>query len=346
MIKTFSFRVKDATTGKTLTKMATAVNRVWNFANSTQEHALRWNMPWPNYAVLCNLTAGSSKELGLHSQTVQAVCQEYDTRRKQAKKRKLRWRGKRSLGWIPFKSAGVKVVGDTVRYSGHNFRFWLSRPIEGIIKTGSFSQDARGRWYVNFQCEVEAAEPSMGIESIGIDLGLKDFATFSTGEKIEAKRFYRGLEPALATAQRAGKKKRVKAIHAKIANRRKDFLHQESTRLVRENGVIFVGDVSASQLAKTTMAKSVLDAGWSAFRTMLAYKSIARQVRFDVVNERGSTRTCSECGALSGPKGIAECGIRDWVCLECGTHHDRDVNAAKLILRAGHRTLAGGIPRL
>lgn len=346
MIKTFSYRAKDATTSKTLAQMATAVNRVWNFANSAQEHALRWNRPWPNSAVLCDLTAGSSKELGLHSQTVQAVCQEYDTRRKQSKKRKLRWRGKRSLGWIPFKTSGVKVVNDTVRYAEHTFRFWLSRPIDGIIKTGNFSQDARGHWFVNFQCEVEDPAPSVGIGAIGIDLGLKDLATLSTGEKIEAKQFYRDLEPALVIAQRAGKKKRVQAIHAKIKNRRKDFLHQESTRLVRENGVIFVGDVNASKLAKTKMAKSVLDAGWSAFRTLLAYKAIAQQVRFDVVNERFSTQLCSECGALGGPKGIAELGIREWVCSECGTHHDRDVNSAKLILRSGHRTLAGGIPCL
>ena len=282
----------------------------------------------------------------MHSQTVQAVCQEYDTRRRQARKRKLRWRGTRSLGWIPFKASGVKVVDDTVRYAGHTFRFWLSRPLEGTLKAGHFSQDARGRWYVNFQCETQAPEPSTGTGEVGIDLGLNELATLSTGDKIEAKRCYRELEPALAVASRAGKKKRVKAIHAKIKNRRKDFLHKASTRLVRENGAIFVGDVNASALAKTKLAKSVLDAGWSAFRAMLAYKAIARQVWFDVVNERFSTQVCSECGALGGPKGIADLGIRAWACLECGTHHDRDVNSAKLILRAGHRTLVGGIPAL
>jgi IS605 OrfB family transposase len=342
MITTYSYRIKDGNCADTLLEMARSVNIVWNFCNESQEHALRWNQPWPRAFDLSNLTAGCSKELGLHSQTVQAVCEEYATRRQQARKRKLRWRGKRSLGWIPFKAVGIKVANDTVRYAGHTFRFWLHRPIEGQIKTGSFSQDARGRWYVNFHCEIEAPDPSTGTGSVGIDLGLKDLATLSTGEKIEAKQFYRDLEPLLAIAQRAGKKKRVKAIHAKIKNRRQDFLHKESTRLVRENGAIFIGDVNASALAKTKMAKSILDASWSAFRTMLAYKAIAQQVRFDVVNERFSTQLCSECGALSGPKGIAEIGIREWVCSECGTHHDRDVNSAKLILRAGHRTLAGG----
>ena len=88
---------------------------------------------------------------------------------------------------------------------------------------------------------------------------MKDFATMSTGEKIDAQRIYRGAEQALAIAQRANKTQRVKAIHAQIANRRKDFLHKLSTRLVKEHGAIFVGNVNACGLAKTKMAKSVLD---------------------------------------------------------------------------------------
>ena len=322
------------------------MNVVWNFCNETQLKARRWNKVWPNYATLCELTAGSTRELNLHSQTVQAVCQEYEARRRAARKAKLRWRGKRSLGWVPFKKVGVKVNGSTVRYGGETFRYWRSRPIEGTLKTGSFSQDARGRWYVNFQCEVEATPPSQRTAAIGIDLGLKDFATLSTGEKIEAPRLYRELEEKLASAQRARDKDRIKAIHAQIANCRKDFLHKLSTRLVNEYGAIFVGNVNASKLIRTRMAKSILDAGWSAFRTLLRYKAISHRVVFEEVDEAFSTRTCSECGALSGPKGIAGLGIRDWACTECGVHHDRDVNSAKLILALGCQRLAGGIPAL
>lgn len=346
MIKVFRYRIKDSVSGDHLNKMSRSVSYVWNFCNDTQKAALKWNKRWPSGFDLSNLTAGSGKELGLHSQTVQAICEEYAIRRKQFNRPYLRYRGKKSLGWIPFKKSGIKVNGDSLIYCGQRFKVWLSRPLDGQIKSGNFSQDARGRWYINLACEVADLPATEGKAAIGVDLGLKDLATCSDGTKIEAKRFYRDLEPKLAIAQRANKKKQVKAIHAKIANRRNDFLHKESTRLVRENAAIFVGNVSSSKLAKTKMAKSVLDAGWSMLKNQLSYKAMARQVIFQVVDESYTTRCCSECGALSGPKGIADIGIREWVCNECGVAHDRDVNSARLILRSGHRALAGGIPLL
>jgi IS605 OrfB family transposase len=132
----------------------------------------------------------------------------------------------------------------------------------------------------------------------------------------------------------------------KVANRRKDFLHKLSTRLTKQFGYIFVGDVSSSKLAKTRMAKSVLDAGWSMLRNFLSYKAIARKVVFRIVNEAWTSRACAECGALSGPQGQQGLGIREWVCVECGVVHDRDVNSAKLILGLGHQPPSAGIPGL
>ncbi len=339
MIKSFSFRLKDSTGAKHLDAMARAANTVWNFCNETQRSAMKWGKTWPTGYDFSTLTAGSSKALGLHSQTVQAIGEEYARRRQQHRKRWLRWRGKRSLGWIPFKRSGLRLKGDSISYRGHRFRFWKSREIEGQIKSGSFSQDARGRWSVNLTGEVPDPPPTTGTGQVGIDLGLKDFATCSDGQRFEAERRYRELEDRLGQAQRQGKKRQARTLHAKIKNRRKDFLHKLSTRLVEDNELIVIGNVNAAKLAKTRLAKSVLDAGWSLFRTLLSYKAIAHRVVFAEVNEAYTTRTCSQCGALGGPKGREGLGVREWVCGACGSVHDRDVNAALNILRLGHQSL-------
>ena len=126
MIRTYRYRIKDSSAAPQLNKLARSCNFVWNFCNESQEHALRWNQRWPTGFDLNKLTAGCSKELGLHSQTVQAVCEQYETRRKQFKKRRLRWRGKRSPGWVPFKASGIKVIDDTVRYGWALFKTLLS----------------------------------------------------------------------------------------------------------------------------------------------------------------------------------------------------------------------------
>ena len=351
-MKTLRVRIKDKH-AKALDAMACEVNMVWNFVNELSfKHTQRTGKFFSAYD-LDKYTSGATKEgLKIHSQTLQSISAEYVTRRKQFKKSKLRWRvsrgSRKSLGWIPFKVGAATYKNGQLRYAGQYFGVWDSYGLANYkLCSGSFSQDARGRWYANI-CVETVVTKSAGTESIGIDLGLKDFATLSTGEKIEAKRLYRGAEAKLAVAQRANKKQRVKAIHAQIANRRKDFLHKLSTRLVKENGAIFVGNVNTAGLAKTNMAKSVLDAGWSTFRTMLQYKCDHAAVWFEEVNESYTTQTCSSCGALpdSRPKGIAGLRIREWTCSDCGAVHDRDVNAARNILARGHARPAVGIPVL
>ena len=354
MILVYRYRVKSL--NGLLNQQSRACNFVWNFCNDRQKDALRFGRRWHTGFDLNKLTAGSSKELGLHSGTVNAVCEQYAKSRSQKKRPFLRYRGQKSLGWVPFKGRELKREGDAFRFAGNTFRIFHSRALpEGKIKDGSnFSRDSRGNWFLNIVIEVACAtETRQPVKGVGIDLGLKDFATLSTGEKIGAQRIYRGAEAALAVAQRAGKKKRVKAIHAQIANCRSDFHHKLSTRLVKEFDYIAVGNINVAGLAKTSMAKSVLDAGWSSFRTQLAYKAVKHGVWFEEVSEAFSSQVCSDCGALpnSRPKGIADLGIRNWVCSDCGCAHDRDVNAAKNILnrfgsRAGHGTPAVGIPAL
>lgn len=288
--------------------------------------------------------------MGLNSQSVQAITKEYAARRKQFKKKKLAWRsGKRSLGWVPFKASGVCVDGDAVIYNGHRFRFWRSQSIEGKIQTGSFCQDKQGRWYLNLTCRSEKRIANIKTNSyVGVDLGLKTTATYSDGSKFEGGKHYRQLEDSLAKAQRAGKKKRVKKISGKIANKRKDELHKETTRVVNKYDKIFIGDVSPMKMVKTKNAKSTLDAGWGMYRSMLAYKAIRLGVEVYDTNEKFSTVTCSACFSRSGPGGLSALGVREWECNVCGASHERDVNAAINILTfgLGHQALTKGISRL
>ncbi|WP_240975144.1 RNA-guided endonuclease InsQ/TnpB family protein [Paraburkholderia aromaticivorans] len=243
---------------------------------------------------------------------------------------------RRSLGWIPFKARSVVWRHGQAHFQGLHPGVWDSYGLAGYeFGAGCISEDSRGRWYLNVTVKVKSARPNEANLDLGIDLGLKTFAGFSDERlpNVDAQRFYRDLEPALATAQRARRKSRVKAIHARIANRRKDFLHQLSSRL-------------ASALAKGQHSKSVLDAGWSTFRTMLRYKCDDAGVWFDEVDEAFSTQTCSCCASRTGPKGVAGPGIREWKCMHCETTHDRDRNAARNILAVGRDRLAGGIPAL
>lgn len=347
---TFRYRVKDKHVAQ-LAAQAAAVNYVWNFCNETQMRAAKSGRKWLGYRDLDRLTKGATKEgLDLHSQTVQKICEQYDTSRRQHRKPWLNWRKtrgvRRSLGWVPFNGQALKFQDGAFVFRGGRYGVWLHRPLpeDAKIGCGSFSEDSRGRWYINVPVEVPEAIQAPN-SRVGVDLGTKTLATLSSGGKIDMPSFLRASEAKLATLQRARKSKRVKAIHAKIRNRRKDFLHKETTKLVRQFGFIAVGNVSPSKLARTNMAKSVLDAGWSDLKIMLSWKSRIRGGGMCLeVPERLTTQTCSECGCLpvSRPRGIAGLRIREWTCDDCGAVHDRDVNAAKNILRLGLQALAEG----
>ena len=355
VIITYKFRIKDSSARKHLGRLALAANQVWNFCAATQREAQRRRQMgtqarWPTHFDLVKLTTGCAADLGLHSDTVAAVCGRFTVSR-DSNKGIPRFRSsfgpRRNLGWVPMIPRAFRLRDGAIRHRGRTYRFWKSRPIPDDIRTGSFIEDARGRWYVTFECEVPEDRPT-GNGKVGIDLGLKSLATMSGGEIVAPPQTYRRYEAKLAVAQRAGNKARVRAIHAKIEATRRDFLHKLSTRIVRENGFIAVGDVNSSKLAKTRMAKSVRDAGWHSFKNMLAYKARRHQACFIEVDERWTTQTCSSCGALpeSRPKGIAGLGMRHWDCSDCGASHDRDANAAQNILRVGleRQPLAGEIP--
>jgi putative transposase len=220
-------------------------------------------------------------------------------------------------------------------------------------------KDSAGRYFASFvidsDSQAEAERMPATDQTIGIDLGLTHFAVLSDGTKIESPRFLRRAEKKLKKAQRElsrkqkGSKNREKArlkvarAHAKVTDARHEFHHQLSTRLISENQGIAVEDLSVAGLARTRLAKSVHDAGWSSFVHMLEYKA-ARYGRTLVKIGRfePTSQTCSTCGVKDGPKPL---DVREWTCAACGTVHDRDINAAiNVKTAAGLAVSACGAP--
>lgn len=342
---TLRFRLRDRHAAD-LCRKARAVNLVWNYCNETQQKAVRLGRPWLGRFALHRLTAGAGPEINLRADTTAAVCDQYDTSRRTKRRPWLRFRGKKSLGWIPFKRKQVRIVAPgRFQYHGATYEtmHWRELPASLIVRAGSFSQDSAGHWYIN----AFVASPPLPLApsvAVGIDLGLKDIAVLSTGEKIGNPRPFVRAQARLAVAQRAHKLRQVRRIAAKVAATRRDYLHKASAAITAANAIVVVGNVSSIQLTRTSMAKSVLDAGWATLRKQLSYKALRHGGKLIEANEYRTTRTCSACGSVptSSPKGLSALGIREWTCSDCGTVHDRDVNAARNILRVGLHTLAEG----
>ena len=331
-----------------LNQAAIEVNQVWNYCNETSHKATetgteRPKPKWLSGFDLCNLTSGMTEFTNkIGSNTIQMICTEYAAKRRAAKKRKLRWRvssgAKRSLGWVPFKAVDLKLRGNVLRFSGKTIRVFDSEILHGIKwKQGCFAQDSVGDWWLCLPVEVKQELSVAPQEAVGIDLGLKTIAVTSDGDRLEAGHFYRNTEARIAAAQRRGHKRQAKRLHRRAARQRKDSLHQFSRRMIKQYQSIVIGDVSSIKLAKTKMAKSVMDSGWGMLKTFLQYKGQQAGRMVSVVNERYTSRTCSNCGTLSGPRGVNGLRVREWRCADCGAVHDRDVNAARNILTLGSR---------
>ncbi|WP_327433421.1 RNA-guided endonuclease InsQ/TnpB family protein [Streptomyces sp. NBC_01236] len=234
-----------------------------------------------------------------------------------------------------------------------------SRSVPATPSSVTVIKDSAGRFFASFVIDTDPAAdatrmPDTG-QSIGIDLGLTHFAVLSDGTKIDSPRFLRRAEKKLKKAQKnlsrkqKGSKNRAKArlkvarAHAAVADARREFHHQLSTRLIRENQAIAVEDLAVNALARTRLAKSVHDAGWGSFLNMLAYKA-ARYGRTLITIGRfePTSQVCSTCGTNNGPKPLH---VREWTCTACGTVHDRDINAARNVkTAAGLAVTACGAP--
>ncbi|MGW8875998.1 RNA-guided endonuclease InsQ/TnpB family protein [Streptomyces mirabilis] len=234
-------------------------------------------------------------------------------------------------------------------------RIVWSRPLpEGVSpSTVTVSQDAAGRWFVSMLCDDPGIRHLPATDAaVGIDAGLDHLLALSTGEKIANPRHERRDRAALAKAQRRLAKKekgsangikarrKVARIHARIADRRRDSLHQITTRLVRENQTLVIEDLSVRNMVKNRkLARVISDAAWREFRGMLEYKAnwYGREV-IAVDRWFPSSKLCSACGTLQDKMPL---NVRTWTC-GCGATHDRDVNAAKNLLAAGRAVAACG----
>ncbi len=227
-----------------------------------------------------------------------------------------------------------------------DIRWSRSLPNGATPSSVTVSKDCADRYFVSFLVEEDIKQLEPASATVGADLGLKAFVILSTGETIGNPKFFHKDEKKLAKAQRRharkqkGSKNRAKArqkvarIHARIADRRYDFLHQLSTRLIRENQTICVESLQVKNMVKNhSLAKAISDVGWSEFVSFLSYKAAwcgRNLVKID--KWYPSSKRCFDCGHLLDSLPL---DVRIWTCPECGVVHDRDLNAAQNIHAVG-----------
>ncbi len=291
---------------------------------------------------------------GVHSQVLQNVAVRVDLAMKAFRRRCKagekpgypRFRGKDRYDSFAFPQSGFSIT--------HDERVCLSkigaikmiyhRPIKGKLKTCTIHRSSTSKWYVSFSCEVEPERLPESSDAVGIDVGLKTFATLSDGQEIANPRFFRKEEKALAKAQRKRSKlakgtperrkhrKVVARVHERIAWKRENFTHQESRKIVNSYGMIAVEDLTANRMLHNhCLAKSIADASWSAFFSQLHSKAEEAGRLYIAVNPAYTSQTCSVCGHRQKMP-LSE---RIFDCPCCHAHLDRDLNAAINILGLG-----------
>jgi putative transposase len=264
---------------------------------------------------------------------------------------RFRGRGRYDSLTFPQVPVGCRLEDEHLRVANvGRVKVLLHRPLEGTPKTATLRRGSTNKWYVSFSCECAqpAPLPRTG-QPVGIDVGLKTFATLSTRQEIANPRFFRGEEHALAkvqrrlskaetgTPERAERRTVVARVHERIAWRRGDFAHQHSRRIVNAFDVIAVEDLSVNQMTHThCLAKSIHDAAWSQFADLIAYKAAWAGRRFVAVNPAYTSQDCSQCGHRQS----LSLSDRTYTCPCCGVVLDRDDNASLNILRLGQQSLA------
>jgi putative transposase len=298
----------------------------------------------------------------VHSQVLQNVAARIDLafqaffRRVREGGEKLgypRFRGQGRYDSITFPQVpiGCKLDAETKRvrltHIG-NVKIILHRPLEGVPKTATVTRSSTGKWYLCFSCECAepAPLPPTG-QAVGIDVGLRTFATWSTGETVDNPHFFQGEEKALAKAQRnlakaekgtperAKRRQVVARVYERIAWRRGDFAHQQSRRVVNRFDLIAMEDLTVKQMVHIhCLAKSIHDVAWSQFADYTAVKAAWAGRRYVAVNPAYTSQTCSGCGHRKTDLSLAD---RTYTCVYCGLSMDRDLNASLNILALGQQ---------
>jgi putative transposase len=367
--KVFRFRMKpDAAQREALARMAGARRWVWNWALAErQKHYRETGKALPQSELSRRLTAlkrqpGTAWLQAVDSQALQQALADLERAfvnffEKRARFPRFKSRKRDTARFrIPQR---VRLADGKVYVPKAGFiHIRQSQPVEEETKSATFRRDTADNWHVSVVTEFTMPDvPLPPVEAaavVGVDLGLQDFAVTSSGARIPPPRFVRRAERRMRRAQRMlarrekNSKRRLWArrlvarIHAKTANQRSDFLHKVTTGLVRNYQAICIEDLSVKGLARTKLAKSVLDAGLGEFRRQLEYKTIWSRRHLAVVDRFfPSSKTCHGCGTVNGALTLAD---RSWTCV-CGLDHDRDLNAAlnirseglkRISLAAGH----------
>ena len=376
-MKAFKFRLKTNSTISVKLASAAGSNRfIWNWALANQKQRLEKNEGRQNYASLCaSLQVLKNEEAtswlnDCPSQTLQQSLKNLDRAFKDAFNKKspkkfpqFKKKGQRDSFRYP---QGIKVVGNRVFLPKIGWvSFFKSREIIGTIKNATVSRKSE-HWFVSIQTEIEVAKPVHQSKTIvGVDLGIKKFATLSDGRIYEAKNSFKQRQERLAKLQQGLSKKkkgssnfkklktRITKLHTKIANIRQDYLHQVSTNISKNHALVVLEDLKVANMsksasgtleepgkmvaAKSGLNRSILDQGWHSFKSMLSYKLEHLGGELLLVDPRYTSQKCSECDHTDKENRKSQA---QFVCTRCAHQKDADINAAKNVLAAGHAVLS------